>query len=87
MPMVEIVEYRAYVPQMERGNTYFLNQIHRYGQDDKTNHLVKIGSTFFRMVHEVLYVWGTHYFPDSNFSKILNRLMIAKNIKFPEFPH
>ena len=51
MEMVEIVEYRSYIPQMERGNSYFLSTVNRYGQEDKTNHLVKIGSTFFRMVH------------------------------------
>ena len=75
MPIVEIIEYRAYLKKMDRGNSYFLGQIYRYGQDDNINHLVKIGSTFFRMVHQVMYVWGTFYFPQSNFNKMLTRLI------------
>jgi len=86
MPLVEVIEYRAYLQHMDRGNTYFINQVYRYCQDDKTNHLIKIGSTFFRMVHEVLYIWGTFYFPESNFNKMLNKLMKSSNIKFPQYP-
>jgi hypothetical protein len=59
MPMVEVIEYRSYIKDMERGNSYFMSQISRYGQDDKGNQLVKIASTFFRMVHEALFIWAT----------------------------
>lgn len=51
MPIVEIIEYRAYIPNMDRGNTYFLGALNRYATDEKINHLIKIGSTFFKMIH------------------------------------
>lgn len=46
--------------------------------------LLKLSSTFFRMVHECLYVWGALYFPGSAFDRL--RLKMEKKVAFPEFP-
>lgn len=86
MQLVEIIEYRSYIQNMDRGNTYFLSQFFRYVPDEKVNHLLRIGSTFFKMVHEALYVWGTFFFPNSGFNKMLNKLVNINKIKFPQYP-
>jgi hypothetical protein len=79
-----VVEYRQHIKSIERGNNFFVVESARYNLDDKVNHLIKLSSTYFKMVHECLYVWGTFYFPGSNFQLILKKLQ--KNIKFPKYP-
>lgn len=81
--------YRIHVRSIERGNTYFLadnNSLSRYTQDDKVNHVVKLSSTFFKMVHECVYVWGKVYFNhnQSKFREVYDRL--KDKISFPKYP-
>jgi hypothetical protein len=44
--------------------------------------LIKLSSTFFRMIHECIYVWGTFYFPNSLFENL--KLKLEKRFEFPE---
>lgn len=53
------------------------------GDEDLIN-IMKLSSTFFRMAHECLFVWGAIYFPGSLFDK--TRLKMQRKITFPEFP-
>jgi hypothetical protein len=52
--------------------------------DEEVMNLLKLSSTFFRMVHECVYVWGALYFPNSPFDRLRNKL--AKRFAFPKFP-
>ena len=36
------------------------------------------------MSHEILYVWGMHYFPSSHFKIVYNKL--SRYCMFPKFP-
>lgn len=50
-------------------------------EDEPFTNLMKLSSTFFRMVHECLYVWGAIYFPASLFDKL--RLKMERKTSFP----
>lgn len=67
-----------------RGSTYFIRQIDKNLEDDDMMNLMKLSSTFFRMVHECLYVWGAQYFPGSSFDRL--RIKMEKKVTFPEYP-
>lgn len=80
----EIVEYRGSIPSLQRGSTYFLRSVPKNATDDEVMNLLKLSSTFFRMVHECVYVWGALYFPNSPFDRL--RAKLAKRFVFPKFP-
>ena len=44
--------------------------------------MIKLSSTFFRMIHECVYIWGAHYFPGSSFDKL--RIKLQKRFEFNE---
>ena len=46
--------------------------------------LIKLSTTFFRMIHECLYVWGAVYFPGSVFDRM--RIRLQRKFDFPPFP-
>lgn len=53
-------------------------------EDEEFMTLVRLSSTFFRMVQECLYVWGALYFPGSVFDRL--RLKMGAKIDLAEFP-
>jgi hypothetical protein len=78
------VEYRSNIRSIQRGSTYFMKEVSKALDDDDLMNLIKYSSTFFRMVHECLYVWGAIYFPNSSFGRL--RLKMEKKVSFPEYP-
>jgi hypothetical protein len=80
----EILEYRSNVASLQRGSSYFIREYDKNIEDDELKNLMRLSSTFFRMVHECVYVWGAIYFPKSLFDKL--RQKYERKINFPEFP-
>ena len=81
MHFAEIIEYRSNVKSIQRGSNYFIREFDKNIGDDEMMNLIKLSSTFFRMVHECLWVWGTLYFPGSAFDKL--RIKMEKKVSFP----
>ena len=81
---MEIVEYRSSIDNIQRGSTFFLKEMDKNIGDEDLINLMKLSSTFFRMAHECLFVWGAIYFPGSLFDK--TRIKMQRKITFPEFP-
>jgi hypothetical protein len=73
----EIIEYRFNVASIQRGSSYFIRENDKNIEDDE---LMKLSSTFFRMVHDGVYVWGAIYFPKSLFDRL--RLNYERKINF-----
>ena len=66
-----------------RGSSYFIKNIPKNCSDDDIADLTKLSNTFFRMSHEILFIWGTKYLPNSQFSKFYSKL--SKYCTFPEY--
>ncbi len=43
-----------------------------------------MSNTYCRMSHEILYIWGAKYFPNSHFGIVYNKL--SKYCVFPTYP-
>jgi hypothetical protein len=67
------------VKGLSRGSTYFIKEIDKNIEDEEFMTLVRLSSTFFRMVQECLYVWGALYFPSSTFDRL--RLKMGSKIE------
>lgn len=72
--VAEVVEYRAHIKSIQRGSSYFIRQFDKEATDEDIVNLIKISTTFFRMIHECIYVWGAIYFPGSAYDKMRIKL-------------
>lgn len=82
--VAEIMEYRSHIKSLQRGSSYFIKEFDKEAIDEDIVGLIKMSTTFFRMIHECIYVWGAIYFPGSSFDKM--RLKLEKNYEFPKYP-
>ena len=82
--LLNVIEYRSNIKSILRGGLYFVPEIDKNLSDDEISSLAKFSNTYFRMSHEILYVWGSIYFPDSNFAKIYQKY--CKRCTFPSYP-
>lgn len=81
---LDVVEYRSHVKSLIRGSSYFAALLDKNEKPNKVADLIRLSNTFFRMSHEMLYVWGVRYFPESHFTIVYNKL--SKYCTFPTFP-
>ena len=79
-----MIEYRSNVKSILRGGLYFLPEVDKNLKDEEFSGLTKFSNTYFRMSHEIVYIWGNIYFPESNFGKIYQKLQ--RFCTFPNYP-
>jgi len=72
--MAQVIEYRPAIRNIQRGSSYFISNLNKNTTDDEVINLIKLSSTFFRMVHECIYVWGAIYFPGSQFDRVRKKM-------------
>jgi hypothetical protein len=82
--LMKIVEYRSSVKSILRGSTYFIKEMSKNEKESRVADLIKISNTYYRMAHEVLYVWGNEYFRESVFGELYTKL--ERYCVFPEYP-